>query len=220
MTRKIIGRSGLALCGLLLFGGAADATPRQSQTRTNTTASQQRQAPARTATVRPTTTPTATAMRLPPATTTRVGQLERSMEHSIKNGATPFLEIVPARAGVRMRQTSWPNYKTGEIARFEVSGLDKSGKLDLVALLPVSGHVGRAEADRYAKSNQYNLVVTHADGTRQALPKVASTGYVTQKDLGLSLKPGKTSIEFWADGSAGVGGYVAGRRIELSWNGD
>lgn len=141
-----------------------------------------------------------------------------SMESSIMAKATPPFALVPS-GGATMTQTRSAHYKENRTAAFNVSGA-KGGKLSLTALLPVSGHVGVSQAQGYAKSNQYNLVIKHGDGSVERLPKVKSTGLVTEKPLNLQLKPGKTTIQFWADGSAGVGGYKAGREIELNWSGN
>ncbi len=32
------------------------------------------------------------------------------------------------------------------------------------------------------------------------------------------MKPGKTIVEMWPEGSAGVGGYVEGRRLEINYS--
>ena len=147
-----------------------------------------------------------------------VSSTRRSMESDIRQGATPFLEIIPKSDGIRMTQTQYPDYHSGRTANYKVTNLP-GGQLDLVTLLPVSGHVGWTEAQSYAKSNKYNLAVTHADGTVERVNSIASQGFVTPHDLSLKLKPGKTTIQFWPDGSGGVYGYVAGRQIELHWDG-
>jgi hypothetical protein len=141
------------------------------------------------------------------------------MEGAIRQNATPAMQVMARKDKVQLTQYESPHYKQNRTAKFRVSGLGKSGSLDLVALLPVSGHVGLPNAQKWAKSNKYNVVITHADGTRQTLPKVSSTGFVTMTGMNLKLKKGKTVIQAWADGSAGVGGYKAGREVEIHWDG-
>lgn len=141
------------------------------------------------------------------------------MEATIRRNATPPVEIVGSSPGARLTQTRTPIYKKGQTAAFDVSGVP-DGHLSLTALLPVSGHVGFAEAQRYAQSNVYNIKITHPDGSVETLARVKATGFVTEAPIDLKLKPGKTIIQAWADGSAGVGGYRAGREIELNWSGN
>lgn len=162
---------------------------------------------------------TATSVGKPEAWRGKATKLTRGMERDIKQGTTPFLELVQVNKTVKLKQTAFADYDKGTFSKFNVTGLGAEGTMDLVALLPVSGHVGLAEAKQYAASNQYNITITHADGTNQQVGKTTSTGFVTEKQIGLKLKPGTTRIEFWADGSAGVGGYTAGRRIEFTWDG-
>ncbi len=40
----------------------------------------------------------------------------------------------------------------------------------------------------------------------------------TAQDISIKgLQPGKTIVEAWPEGSAGVGGYVEGRRLEITY---
>jgi hypothetical protein len=139
------------------------------------------------------------------------------MESIIKAGATPAFVVLPKTPGVNLRQTQAANYGAGTHAVLHVENLPAGASLDLLSLLPVSGHVGLANATNYARTNQYNLVVVEPGGQQTALPKVPTTGFVTQKDLSLSLKPGMTRLLFWPDGSGGVGGYPQGRTIDLHY---
>jgi hypothetical protein len=133
---------------------------------------------------------------------------------------TPPMALINASPHAQVTQSAYFDYYGGVTAKYRVTGLGAGGQLDLVALLPVSGHVGLQAAENYARTNQYNVVITHADGTRQTLPKVAATGFVTEHALSLNLKPGKTIVQFWPDGSGGVGGYQTGREIEFHWDGN
>ena len=140
------------------------------------------------------------------------------MEGSIYQNATPPFALIHMDGGHTMRQTRQSSYKQGITARFEVTGL-RGGSFPVTALLPVSGHVGQAEAARYARTNVYSVEVEYADGTTETM-RVNSTGYVTEKQLDLKLKKGTNYVRFFAEGSAGVGGFRSGREIELEYDGN
>lgn len=139
------------------------------------------------------------------------------MESAIRSGSTPHVTVVNVNGRVtRDRQFNYGTHKAGVM---DVTGLGKGGKLRVVMLLPVSGHV-TGQAETYAKTNRYNI--TLSDEHEQqffASPKVASTGYVTPHELVLTLRPGKNLLDFWPDGSGGPGGYIEGRRYEITWDG-
>jgi hypothetical protein len=140
------------------------------------------------------------------------------MEGSIFQNATPPFAIIHMNDGARVRQTRQSSYKQGITARFEVSGL-AGGAFPVTALLPVSGHVGQAEAARYARTNVYSVEIEYADGTSETM-RVNATGYVTEKLLDLKLKKGTNFVRFFPEGSGGVGGFRSGREIELEWDGN
>jgi hypothetical protein len=139
------------------------------------------------------------------------------METAIKSGSTPHVTVVNVNGKVtRDRQFGYGTHKAGIL---DVTGLGASGKLRVVMLLPVSGHVS-GQAATYAKTNRYNITLSDDQGTQLfAAPKVASTGYVTPHELDLKLRPGKNILDFWPDGSGGAGGYIEGRRYEITWDG-
>lgn len=139
------------------------------------------------------------------------------MEGSILGNATPPFTLIHMNAGARVRQTRQSSYKQGTTARFAVSGL-AGGSFPVTALLPVSGHVGQAEAARYARTNVYSVEIEYADGTSETL-RVNSTGLVTEKLLDLKLKKGTNYVRFHPEGSGGVGGFRSGREIELEYDG-
>lgn len=112
------------------------------------------------------------------------------------------------------------NYKKGITPTFKASKLGANGKLDMMMLLPTSGHNGQANARKWAVTSEYNIKITHADGTIQNLGKVKSLAYVTEHGMSINLKKGKTTIQMWPDGSAGVAGYRAGREMEIHWDGN
>lgn len=146
-----------------------------------------------------------------------IAATSQMMQGSIFQNATPPFALVHMAAGTSMRQVRQSNYKKGITARFEVSGL-AGGSFPVTALLPVSGHVGQAEAARYARTNVYNVEIEYADGRTETM-QVNASGYVTAKELDLKLVKGTNYVRFWADGSAGVGGFRSGREIELEYDG-
>ncbi len=147
----------------------------------------------------------------------RVAMYRSMQTQSIHWRTTPPMYLVANNDSVHFVQTRQSNYEKDITHAFDVSNLGASGVLDVTALLPVSAHTGQAE--QFAKTNQYNMVIRHADGTVETLAKTPSTGLVTEKTLSIHLKPGRTLLQFWAEGSGGVGGYRAGREIELNWDG-
>jgi hypothetical protein len=121
---------------------------------------------------------------------------------------TPALELI-AHHGALTQTLEVDEYRQG--ARYEIAATDlNGGKLKATLLLPVSGHVGLAQANQYKNTNVYNLVLNG-----RSLGKVSAKDYVTEHKLELSLKPGRNLVEFWPDGSGGVGGYKGGRQIEI-----
>lgn len=115
------------------------------------------------------------------------------------------------------------NYHTGQCKKASVEvppSLDASGKriIDLTVLCNVSGHVGAENAARFAQSNKYVIKVTQPDGQAlwmRGIDRKQPVEYCTAQDISFELMKGTTVIEAWPEGSAGVGGYVEGRRYEL-----
>jgi hypothetical protein len=154
---------------------------------------------------------------LRPQARAEIAAYSQMMEGSIFQNATPPFALIHMSSGHAMRQVRQSSYKQGITARFEVSGL-AGGSFPVTALFPVSGHVGQAEAARYARSNVYNVEVEYADGTTESM-RVNATGYVTEHALDLKLKKGTNYVRFYAEGSGGVGGFRSGREIELEYDG-
>jgi hypothetical protein len=195
---NLMRRSALALSLAMLLGGAVSAA------RTQPTTARRGQA--------------AQASRgLSARARADIASLRRGMERDIRDDATPPFEIVPRSDRVRLHQTQIADYDKGTIAKYRISGLGAGGRLSLVTLLPVSGHTGQWQT--FARTNRYNLTIEHADGKTHSLHNIRSTGLVTLRELSLRLRRGKTTLQFWPDGSGGVYGYQAGREIELDWGG-
>ncbi len=99
------------------------------------------------------------------------------------------------------------------------------GRLDLTVCLNVSGHdlkdlpnKQQALQDR-ANDNRYVIQVTHPDGTVDKMTGIEARGALsTAQDISIkNLKAGTTIVEAWPEHSAGVGGYIEGRRLEISY---
>lgn len=102
-------------------------------------------------------------------------------------------------------------------------------RLDLTVCLNVSGHDFKGADGKHlpdiqqrveerAKNNRYVIQVTHPDGKVDKMTGIEAKGAIsTAQDISINMKPGKTIVEAWPEGSAGVGGYVEGRRLEISY---
>ena len=104
-------------------------------------------------------------------------------------------------------------------------------RLDLTICLNVSGHDfkgadgkpvpnGQALLQARAKDNKYVIQVTHPDGRVETMKGIEAKGALsTAQDISIKgMKPGKTIVEAWPEQSAGVGGYIEGRRLEISYS--
>ena len=88
-------------------------------------------------------------------------------------------------------------------------------------VMPVSAHHNLPK-DTYARSNRYDIWLKHPDGAHEVVEDIATPfvsqpieGYATPHLLKVKLQPGSTMLTFAPRGSAGVGGYMNGRTIEL-----
>jgi hypothetical protein len=103
-------------------------------------------------------------------------------------------------------------------------------RLDLTVCLNVSGHDFKDANDKpfpdakdrilaRAKDNKYVIQVTRPDGTVEKMTGIAARGALsTAQDISIrGMKPGLTVVEAWPEGSAGVGGYREGRRLEITY---
>jgi hypothetical protein len=142
----------------------------------------------------------------------------QGMEQGIRNGSTPHVTVIGQNGRVSGQQQF--GYGTHKPGVMNVTGLGKAGLFRVLMLLPVSGHVGWESAQKYARENSYNVRLQRANGAVWNAPRIASTGLVTPAELELTLSQGKNILDFWADGSAGAGGYIEGRRFEITWDGN
>ncbi len=110
------------------------------------------------------------------------------------------------------------------VARIHVTGLGASGVLKGVALLPVSGHTGIANAKKWAKTDKYSLYLEKPNGKEDELVKdVLSLDLVTVQEISMTLVPGVNQLMYYRLGKGnGMGspdGYSSGRIIEIDWDG-
>jgi hypothetical protein len=98
-------------------------------------------------------------------------------------------------------------------------------RLDLVVCMNVSGHDLKDRADKdqalaaRAKDNKYVIQVTRPDGSKERMTGISANGSLsTMQAISIKdMKAGVTVVEAWPEGSAGVGGYVEGRRLEITF---
>lgn len=152
---------------------------------------------------------------LPKTGAARIAVLKQAMEHEITGHAnfsgadTPAFEIVshgaPLQEQLHANTVSLASAHQTPVMTVKASDL-VGGKLKTTFLLPVSGHVGLSEAQRYAKTNVFEIMVNGK------LTKVPAQGFVTAKEMELTLKPGRNTIT--AEPYTGaLGGYAEGRTI-------
>jgi hypothetical protein len=146
-------------------------------------------------------------------------------------GDTPNFQIALTQPHLRLRTLqhptiadppAQPNYATpGMHAKLQIDGAKAGEEIELVVVMPVSGHHNLPK-DTYARTNRYDIWLKHPDGAHEMIEDVATPfvsqpleGYATPHLLKVKLQPGSTMLTFAPRGSAGVGGYMNGRTIEL-----
>lgn len=156
--------------------------------------------------------------KLPKTPADRISILRQAMEHEItgaddfaSKADTPAFEIVSHGAELReeTRGSGTLSLVAAEhkAAVYKVKAADLSnGKLKTTLLLPVSGHVGLVEAQKYARSNVFEVKVNGK------LTKIPARGFVTDHEMELELKPGRNTITAEPYTNS-LGGYVEGRTI-------
>lgn len=194
-----------------LFG----STPPTTTTATTTT-----QAP------KPTTPSSPLSPAFDPAKAPQQGQVKAAMRQSQflgENFKACLMEVGVANAKA---SPTFYGYGTHKPMTMNLRQALPEGRLDLVVCLNVSGHDLKDRADKQqalasrAKDNRYVIQVTHADGKIERMTGIAAHGALSTSQ-GISIqgmKPGVTVVEAWPEGSAGVGGYIEGRRLEIAYN--
>ncbi len=148
---------------------------------------------------------------------TREAQIAAYLEREIVNLAdVPQFEVLPlnvALAHFTMKQ-DYAHEHTALAYEVQASAL-KGKSLKLRALCPTSGHCGLDDGMEWAARTtpSYNLA-----WNGKALPKFAPNGkLVAMHDVDVELNEGWNKLEFWADGSGGVGGAPTERTILIHY---
>jgi hypothetical protein len=176
-------------------------------------------------------TPAAAAGPLAPAfdraSARRKAAIAETLDESMrlaKNFKACLMEV--AFANVNADADFW-GYGTHKPMTSSVSLPLPNDRLDLVVALNVSGHDFKTLPNREqlladrAKNNRYVIQVTHPDGRVERMAGIEAKGALsTAQDISVrGIKPGKLVVEAWPEGSAGVGGYIEGRRLEITVTG-
>lgn len=149
------------------------------------------------------------------------------MASSSKNGGASSVQFLPSKD---LKVKAWAfNYHTGLPKEMNVLREPKDGVVRGTICINVSGHDWSRDpssVERYAKSNTYNVRVTLPDGQKlewQNIPRTCvgqgkpdQAEYATAIDIQFPYQKGKTVVEAWPSGSAGVGGYIEGRRYHFN----
>jgi hypothetical protein len=144
----------------------------------------------------------------------------RTLASRSRNGGAASVMLLP-ESGVKYDAYAFA-YHTNLGKEMNIAGSAPAGSMFRGTLVVnVSGHDGAANAKKYAETNTYNVRVTLPNGkVLQALniprndPNKAE--YSTKIPVEFPLMPGKTIVESWPTGSAGVWGYVEGRRYSVN----
>jgi hypothetical protein len=145
-----------------------------------------------------------------------------SMAADARNGAASSVNLLFAR-GVKAESFAF-NYHTGLAKQVNLLNKPADGMVRATVCINVSGHDQAHDptsADRYAASNCYNVLVRLPNGQSLRLDNVPRTNpnskeYATAIDIQFPYMEGKTVIQAWPAGSAGVGGYIEGREYHVN----
>ena len=112
------------------------------------------------------------------------------------------------------------SYHTGKAKEMNLSQKPADGMVRGTIVINVSGHDGAERAAQYAKSNSYNVCITMPDGKQIRMNNIprnnpGSAEYATKIPIEFPWQEGVARIEAWPTGSAGVGGYIEGRRYSV-----
>jgi hypothetical protein len=121
-------------------------------------------------------------------------------------------------------------YHTNKPMTLDINQKLPNDRLDLTVFMNVSGHDWREDTSltqaekqkllqERADGNSYNIRVTRPDGSSSMMTGILAKGALsTGQDISITnMQPGKYVLEGWPDHSAAVGGYVEGRRVEITY---
>ena len=153
------------------------------------------------------------------AESTKVGTQLRELAKRSKEGGAASVMLLPQK-GQRYEAFSF-SYHTGKTKQMNLKSVPADGMFRGTVVVNVSGHDGADKAKQYAETNTYNVRVTLPNGkVLEALTvprnEPGKAEYSTKIPIEFPAMEGKTVVEAWPTGSAGVWGYVEGRRYSLN----
>lgn len=148
----------------------------------------------------------------------RVSSTLSDLASRAKRGGASSTTFLPAQ-GVRYEAYAF-SYHTGKAKEMNLSQKPADGMVRGTIVINVSGHDGAERAAQYAKSNSYNVCITMPDGKQIRMDNIPrnnpnSAEYATKIAIEFPWQEGAARIEAWPTGSAGVGGYMEGRRYSV-----
>lgn len=148
----------------------------------------------------------------------RVSSAVSDLASRAKRGGASSTLFLPG-AGVRFEAYAF-SYHTGKAKEMNLSQKPADGMVRGTIVINVSGHDGADRAKEYAKTNSYNICVTMPDGKQIRLNNIprnnpSDTEYATKIPIEFPWQEGVAKIEAWPTGSAGVFGYIEGRRYQV-----
>lgn len=153
-----------------------------------------------------------------------VNRTLKEMASKSKRGVASYVMMHSANAKLDKFHFNYKTHlcKQANVVKPPPKNEDGKRMLDLTVCMNVSGHAGDGKVHDFAETNKYNIRVTFPNGdvkTMRNIDRLNSDGreYASAQDISFELMKGKTVIEAWPQGSAGVAGYVEGRRYELNY---
>lgn len=106
------------------------------------------------------------------------------------------------------------------IEKIQVGNLGPTGELAGTLMLPVSGHTGMANANKWAKTDLYTVRVKDKTGAEAPIAHAKSLDLVTEHEVNFTLKKNEpVDMLYYRHGSGGPPGYPQGRTITVIWDG-
>lgn len=129
----------------------------------------------------------------------------------------PYYEIVEAPSA-SLKETQAHEYLTGRYAKYDVT-TGGEPVLRATMLLPVSGHVGAANARKWAKTDTYSVWAEVDGKTYDLVVDAKSLDIVTHQDIEIPLVRGKEVKVFYLRSGNSIEGFMEGRVMGFTWNG-
>lgn len=153
-----------------------------------------------------------------------VASTVRDLASRARRGGASSTMFLPAK-GVQYDAYAF-SYHTNKGKEMNLKNKPADGMVRGTIVINVSGHDGAQAAEKYAKSNTYNVCITELDSKGNPTGKQIrmnniprnnpnSAEYATKIPIEFPWKEGSVRIEAWPTGSAGVYGYVEGRQYNI-----